>query len=48
MNEASTNMKSGRFSLLEELAGTRPYFSYAEVRSALGESSLPAKPGLLR
>ena len=48
MNEASTNMKSGLFSLLEELAGTRPYFSYAEVRSALCESSLAAKPGLLR
>ncbi len=48
MNEASTNMKSGLFSLLEEPAGTRPYFSFAEVRSALGESSLAAKPGLLR
>lgn len=48
MNEASTSMKSGLFSVLEELAGTRPYFSFAEVRSALGGSSLAAKPGLLR
>ena len=41
-------MKSGLFSLLEELAGTRPYVSFAAVRSALGASPLAAKPGLLR
>jgi len=48
MNEASTSMKSGLFSLLKELAGIRPYLSFAQVRSALGESPLAAKPGLLR
>ena len=48
MNPAPSSMKSGLFSLLEELAGTRPYVSFAAVRSALGASSLAAKPGLLR
>jgi len=48
MNEASTNMKSGLFSLLEEIAGTCPNFSFVEVRSEPGEPSLAAKPGLLR
>jgi hypothetical protein len=48
MNHAPSSMKSGLFSLLKELAGTRPYVSFAAVRSALGASPLAAKPGLLR
>ena len=41
-------MKATLFSLLEDLAAARPYFSFAAVRSALGESPLAAKPALLR
>ncbi len=48
MSSDDSSMKAGLFSLLGELADTRPYFSFAAVRSALGRLPLAGKPALLR
>lgn len=47
MKEATT-LKAHLFSILEELAAIRPYFSYKAVRKSLENSALATKPGLLR
>ena len=48
MNDPPNSMKASLFSLLEELAVLRPYFSFYAVRLALGDSPLVSKPPLLR
>lgn len=48
MKEPSANMKASLYSVVEELAAARPYFSFPIVLKVLGDSPLAAKPGLLR